>query len=244
MSARRLVAVHQPNFFPWLGFFDKVATADVFVLLDNVQFPRTSTGTWVNRVKLLVGGREHWATAPVVRAGTGLQKIADVALDPSTRWRDRLLKTIRTNYARAPRFADVFPLVETLVAHETPWLAELNIAAIAALSERLGLDRSKLVRASTLAADGHATDLLIALTRAAGGTAYLCGGGAGGYQQDELFEAAGLELVYQQFVHPSYPQIGADGFVSGLSILDALMNCGFEHTAALLPRRAATVPTV
>jgi len=67
----RVVAIHQPNFLPWLGYFDKLARADTFVLLDSVQFPKRN-GTWMNRVKLLVGGEPGWITVPIVRAYHGL----------------------------------------------------------------------------------------------------------------------------------------------------------------------------
>jgi hypothetical protein len=237
MPDRRVVAIHQPNFFPWLGFFDKIANADVFVLMDNVQFPRTSTGTWVNRVKLLVAGHEHWTTAPVVRAGTGFQRIADVELDDSTPWRTKLLRTIRSSYARAPHFPTVFPVIEALLARPTRRLAELNVASITAISDRLGLDSGKLVRGTTLDVRGQATDLLVSMAQAVYATTYLCGGGARGYQEDEKFARSGIELVYQQFAHPTYRQAGSSAFLPGLSIIDALMNCGFENTAALLRRQ-------
>jgi hypothetical protein len=237
MAGRKVAAIHQPNFFPWLGFFDKIASADVVVLLDNVQFPRTSTGTWVNRVKLLVAGREHWATAAVARAGIGAKRIADVELDDSSKWRSRLLKTLQSSYGRAPYFESVYPVIGALLTRPTRMLVELNIAAIAEMCRRLGFDDGKLVRGSTLGASGQATDLLVSITQAVGATAYLCGGGASGYQQDDKFAAAGIELVYQRFSHPTYPQAGSSRFIPGLSIIDALMNCGFEQTSALLRRR-------
>jgi hypothetical protein len=229
--------MHQPNFFPWLGFFDKIANADVFVLMDNVQFPRTSTGTWVNRVKVLVAGHEHWATAPVVRAGAGVQRIADVELDDATPWRAKLLRTIRSSYGRAPHFDMVFPVIEESLARPTRMLAELNVATITAIAERLGLDSGHFVRGTSLEATGQATDLLVSMAQAVHATAYLCGGGARGYQEDAKFTRSGIELIYQQFTHPQFRQVGSATFVPGLSIIDALMNCGFESTAGFLRRR-------
>ena len=91
---KTVVAIHQPNFLPWLGFFDKLARADVFVLLDSVQFPRTSKGTWINRVKLLVGGRKQWATVPIVRSEGSVLPIAEVRIDEAQPWRKKLLRTI------------------------------------------------------------------------------------------------------------------------------------------------------
>ena len=72
-----IVAIHQPNFFPWLGFFDKIARADVFCLLDNVQFPKTG-GTWINRVQLWINGKAAWATAPVDRSYSGVRRIREM----------------------------------------------------------------------------------------------------------------------------------------------------------------------
>ena len=235
----RVVAIHQPNFLPWLGWFDKLARADVFVLLDHVQFPRTSKGTYVNRVKLLVGGKPAWATAPIVRARGSVQRIDEVLVDDAQPWREKLLRTIEHNYRRAPAFDETYVVVEEVLRHDTGRLAELNALGVRALARSLDLDDTKLVRSSDLDATGQATDLLIALTRAVGGTAYLAGGLAGlTYQEDEKFAAAGLELVYQDLRHPTYPQ-PVDPPVHGLSIVDALLNCGVEGTRELVARSAA-----
>ena len=97
-----IVAIHQPNFLPWLGWFDKLARADVFVLLDHVQFPRTSRGTYVNRVKLLVGGKDAWVTAPIVRASGSAQRIDEVRLDGCALAR-KVLRTWSTTTAARMR---------------------------------------------------------------------------------------------------------------------------------------------
>ena len=230
---RTVVAIHQPNFLPWLGFFDKLARADVFVLLDSVQFPRTSKGTWINRVKLLVGGREQWVTVPIVRAEGSALPIAEVRIDDSQPWRKKLARTIELNYRRARAFDDVFPLVSELLATDVDRLAAFNEQNVRRLGEALELDPGKIVRSSDVAADGQSTELLIELTRAVGGTAYMPGGDAYRYQEDEKFAERGVELVPQEFVHPTYSQ-PVDVFVPGLSVVDALMHCGFDGTRELL----------
>jgi hypothetical protein len=231
--ARTVVAIHQPNFLPWLGFFDKLARADVFVLLDSVQFPRTSKGTWINRVKLLVGGNEQWATVPIVRAGGSALPINEVQIDDAQPWRKKLARTIELNYRRAPAFDEVYPLVSELLVTPATRIAEFNEHNIRRIAETLELDTGKIVRSSEVDADGQSTDLLIELTRAVGGSAYMPGGDAYRYQEDDKFAARGLELAPQDFVHPSYAQ-QAEPFVPGLSAVDALMNCGFEQTRELL----------
>lgn len=232
--ADRIVAIHQPNFFPWLGYFDKIARSHVFVLLDDVQFEKSGSGTWCNRVRLLVNGAPMWATLPVRRDFHGVRQVNEIEIDNRQPFREKLLKTLRSHYAAAPFFRDVAPFVEPLVLNPAGSLVEYNVSAIRAICEVLRLDTGRLVLASTLAGAGQATDRLIALVRAVGGTAYLSGGGAGGYQEDAKFAAAGVELVYQNFQHPHYRQSRAREFVAGLSILDALFHCGFDGTAALV----------
>jgi hypothetical protein len=228
-----LVAIHQPNFFPWLGYFNKIARADVFCLMDNAQMPKTG-GCYVNRVQLALNGRPAWMTAPVDRSYSGVRSIAQVRLSNKGPWRQNLLKTLRAAFGRAAFFQETYALLEPLILNPTDRLAEYNTAAIRALCAALGLDHCRLVLGSELAVSGQATELLINMVRAVGGDAYLCGGGAGGYQEDEKFAAAGIQLVYQQFRHPVYKQGRTADFVPGLSIIDALMHCGLAGTAELV----------
>jgi hypothetical protein len=236
-----VVAIHQPNFFPWLGYFDKIVRADAFVSLDSVQFPKSGSGTWINRVKLLVAGEGRWITAPV-RKGHGLQSILDAEFDDAP-WRRKVISTLQASYRKAPYFAETMTLIEPLVANGESKVADYNYHATCAIAAALGIDTGKIVRSSSLAAQGTSNELLIALTRAAGGGTYLCGGGAGGYQQDEVFAEAGVALVHQGFEHPTYPQHGgASAFVAGLSVIDPLMNLGVEGTRALLGRSPGQPP--
>lgn len=233
MPTSKLVAIHQPTFFPWLGYFNKISRCDQFVVLDTVQFSKKG-GTWANRVKLLINGQPRWATMPVERNYHGVRSYAEMRIDNGDPWRDKLLQSLRLNYRGAAHFAEVFPPLEDLISNPTSRLTDYNLSAILYLTKALGIDVAKIVMASGLKAEGSGTDLLVAITRAAGGTAYLCGGGASDYQEDEKFGAAGLNLIYQNFKHPEYEQVNTTGFVPGLSVIDALMSCGFEKTAALI----------
>lgn len=232
-----LVAIHQPNFLPWLGYFDKIARSDIFVILDSVQFSKTG-GTWSNRVQMLVAGRPAWLTVPVVRSYHGVRTYREMEISADASWRARILRTISLNYAAAPHFAAIFPVLEGIMAAPTRNLVEFNESALRALCAGLELDADKFVHSSALAVSGAATDLLVAIVRAVGGAAYLAGGQAAAYQVDAQFAAAGIELLYQKFHHPSYPQINSPSFVAGLSIVDALMNCGWQGTRRLLGRQA------
>jgi hypothetical protein len=227
-----LVAIHQPNFLPWLGFFDKIARADVFVLLDSVQFPKKG-GTWTNRVRILVNGEPTWLTVPIDRAYHGTRTIREMQVrDHDGRWRETAVKTLRSAYGRAPFFDDLQGELEPLLRDPTRELAAYNERAIRRVCELLGLD-TPLARSSELEVQGSATDLLIGLVQAVGGDAYLAGGGAAGYQEDDKFASAGITLRHQPFEPPSYPQ-GRDEHVAGLSVVDALMHTGVQRTRAML----------
>jgi hypothetical protein len=220
-----IVAIHQPNFLPWLGWFDKLARADVFVLLDDVQFPRSGHGEWMNRVRFLFHGEPAWATVPILRKG--VQEIREVGVDDAQPWRRKLLKTFEASYRRAPAYEQAAGVMRDVLGLETNSLVELNEHGILRIASLLGLDTSKLVRSSTLGVSGSGSDLLAEITRLVGGNIYLSGGGAEEYQQEESYSSRGVELRFQSFEHPVYPQLG-DGFVSGLSAIDALANCGVD----------------
>jgi WbqC-like protein family len=229
--AERLVAIHQPNFLPWLGYFDKVARADVFVFLDDAQQQKKG-GSYTNRVRMLVGGEPAWMTVPIDRSYHGVREIREIEIDESKPWRRKALATIEQSYGRAPHFDEVFPLVGELIELRDLGLAEYNLRAVRELCDRIGLE-AEFALSSELGVDAGATERLIELTRAAGGTAYLSGGGAEGYQEDEAFAAAGVGLVMQEFRHPRYEQ-QADEFTEGLSVVDALMSRGPAGVRELL----------
>ena len=210
--------IHQPNFFPWLGYFNKIQSADVFVVLDDVQFTK---GTWINRVKLDLGGEAKWLTCPV--GARSEDRINQVLIDDSRGWRRKALRTVETNYVRAPHFNKVFPELGEWFERHTTNLAEFNISAIKEISKMLSLN-TKFVLQSELKTTESSNGLLIEICKKVGANTYLAGSGAGGYQQDSLFEAAGIKVQYQSYAPKPY----RENFLSGLSIIDALMWRGFD----------------
>lgn len=239
---QNVVAIHQPNFFPWLGFFDKIIRADVFILMDNAQFPKTG-GTWTNRVRIAINNQPAWLTLPVQRNYSGFRSIFEMEINNTTNWREKLLRTLQANYGRTPCYRQSMALVEEMVNFPSAKLSEFNTYAIHRLCEVFRIDTKKIILGSTLKPAGNATDLLINMTKVVGGTAYMCGGGSGGYQEDQKFYSAGIGLIYQEFRHPAYPQANTAEFLPGLSILDALFNLGSEELSRLLTNQAHNAQT-
>lgn len=228
------VAIHQPNFFPWLGFFDKMAKSDVFVLLDDVQFPKTG-GTYTNRVELLLNGKRSWLTAPKDRDYRGVRTILEMRFAEQEDWRHRIIHSLSLNYGKHPCFCEAMEVLEPLVRNPESGIAAYNVSALTAMALRLGLlEGRSVVRASDLGVEATSTERLAVLTRMVGGTTYLAGGGAASYQEDEVFEHHGIELRFQSFVHPVYEQSKADSFEPGLSVIDAVMNVGWEAVGSML----------
>jgi len=220
-----LVAIHQPNFFPWLGYFDKIRRADALVFLDQVDYPRSGSGgmgSWCNRVRIAIQGEARWITCPLQRMPLG-SPIAAAGIDDRQPWRKKLLKTLEANYRKAPHYREAMDLLMPLISRQEANLAAFNVAAIKAIAAHLGL-ATRFLCQSELRHSGHATELLVSLVKDAGGNAYLAGGGAGGYQRDEMFTDAGLRLAYQNFVQQPYGDPAR--FLPGLSVIDYLMHDG------------------
>jgi hypothetical protein len=228
-----IVSIHQPNFFPWLGYFDKIVKADVFLFLDDVQFQKTG-GVWTNRVKFIVSGEPNWITAPIDRNYSGTRNINEMQFLPNNSWRDKTRKSIENSYRKHPYYGETIEMFLPLLLNEESNIADYNIHAITAILDYLGLDTSKLKRSSLSPFQTSSNELLCDLTLHAGGSTYLCGGGADAYQDEAVFVNKGIELRFQEFKHPVYVQKGGKEIVPGLSIIDAMMNIGLEATKALL----------
>lgn len=224
-----IVAAHQPNFAPWLGFFDKAMAADVLVLLDTVQFIKRG---YQNRTRIKGSSGPQWLTVPVISKGRYDQSTSDVEIDESTQWRPVHLRTLRSVLAKAPHRDTLLEVVEPIYAREDVHrLVEINLALLQAVACRLGLT-ARLVLASDLDVTGSSTELMMSLTKSVGGDVYLSGPTGRRYLEPALFADAGLELRYHEFTPPEYPQLHGP-FVPGLSCFDYIANCGFAPWRAV-----------
>ena len=218
------VTIHQPDFLPWFGLFNKIAKCDVWIVLDHVENNPRDAAFWGRRVKILVNGRPTWLSIPLNRPATGAigMPIREMTVNRSDpRLFEKALRTVQQAYARAPYYRDHAALVEAWFGDPEPSLLMRNMRFIEAVLERLEV-RPRVVYSSSLNPTTQSTALLVELLTRVGATTYVCGTGAAGYQQDAMFEARGISVEYNRFIHPVYPQLHATEFVPGLSIIDAL----------------------
>lgn len=222
-AARRTLAVLQPGYLPWLGFFDQVRRSDVFVFLDHVQFDHCG---WRHRNRIKgEHGEPQWLTVPVRHRGVQ-QRIVDVEIQRGTPWVRKQVATIRQCYRRAPYLDRYLPELEALLARPWETVAELDIAVVRAMCGWLGI-RASFARSSELNPSGRRTEMLAELCLRFEATHYLSGNAAKEYLDVERMRHSGVEVVWQDYPHPVYPQQHGP-FVPYLSALDLLLNCGDE----------------
>jgi hypothetical protein len=231
-----IVAIHQPNFLPWPGYFHKLLSCDVFIFLDDVQLPRGKS--FVKRVSVKSSYGPLWLTVPVRGRGS-IQTIKNAVIADAGSWRKKHLKTLESCYLKAPFFKEHFPAIQQIYDLDYTSLSDFNISLITNLAGNLS-SPAYLVRSSSLKIqyDGS-LDHLVQLVKHVGGTRYLTGRGKGSMRHlnQAAFAREGIEVVFQTFVHPEYPQLWGE-FIPNLSMVDMIFNCGRQAQKILLSSKA------
>ena len=223
----KVVAAHQPNYLPWIGFFHKIYKSDTFIILDHVEFSKRG---FINRNRVKGPYGPIWLTVPVKIHGR--MEIRDVPIENGKDWKRKHTSTLRSFYGKTPYFKDLFPGFLEIYEREWEMLADLNIALIHHISGLLNL-RTEFLMSSEMEPSGKKMEMIVDLARKAGADVYLSGRGAMSYQDPTYFSENGIELVYQELEHPVYPQRFGD-FVPNLSIVDMLFNVGPEESSKIL----------
>jgi hypothetical protein len=221
------VCIHQPDFAPYLGFFHRLLTSDVYIVLDDVQFIRRG---WHHRDKIKTRQGEAWLSLSIQKDDYH-QVIRDISLSSGTEWVDENLNLIRENYRHASHFDPRFPEIERIYRAGHEKMIDLNMEILRYFFELFDIE-VKTLYASKLNVPGKSTEKLVHLVQAAGGDCYLSGTGARDYLNESMFQKAGIALEWQEFHHPVYPQQFGN-FIPGLSCLDLLFNCGPESKKIL-----------
>lgn len=230
----RVVVILQPGYLPWLGYFEQLHRSDVFVVYDDVQFDRS----WRNRNRIKTPRGVQYLTVPVLTKGRNWPSIRDIEIDQTAPWVRKHLETLRRNYARAPYYGAYIDGFERLYARQWKFLLDLNLACLEMLTSALGL-RREIRLASDLGVPGRSAERLVAICQALGGDVLYEGAAGRAYIDGRLFVEADIRLEYQDYAHPSYPQLYGP-FVPYLSVVDLLFNCGPQSLELLV----APIPTV
>lgn|ERR1700740_2024687 len=228
----KIIAIHQPNFIPWLGFFYKIYKSDIFVLLDNVQFPKESAAAR-NFIKGKNGDKVLLSVS-VKKSEGAFQNYNEIELDYSSKWNIKHLNQIKDAYIKSPYFNQYFPEFETILKTRFSNLAELNIVIIKWALKHLEITTEIEIASNFDKGDfGKKNDRNLNICLHFGASSYLSGSGAKKYNDEKLYKENNVELLYSDYSSAIYPQINGNEFIPNLSILDALFNCGPEIVTLL-----------
>lgn len=232
-SEKNKVGIHQPNFFPWLGYFYKIYQADKFVFLDDVQIELASQQAFVNRTKIKNPLGEAWITCPVSTKLSDSKIIKDIVFNPNGLWREKIKKTLYFNYKKAKFFDESYFLIDNLLSQETNHLAIYNINIIKSICSHIGLETDFYLSSELNIISNERNERLIEICKILNSSNYLSGRGGLKYHNSLIFEENNIKILDLNFHHPLYSQLYGD-FIEGLSIIDILFNCGKEHTHNLI----------
>ena len=224
----KTVAIHQPNFFPWMGYFYKIVNCDIFVFHDDTLLSQKDV---TRRVRFNSSDGSWWATVQLDKKEK-TSDIKDVIISGDNHWRVKLEKRITHTYEKAPYFDELSTVFKECINYSTHHLSEFNIFGVKQIANLLKV-QPFFVRSSDLSLNSTSTQKEIDTLKALGADTYLSGKGAVAYQQDALFNEAGLKLIYSEFKEEHFRQVHGS-FVGGLSIWDVLFNIGVEKTRKLL----------
>lgn len=229
------LAVMQPYFLPYAGYFMLLRAVDRFVAFDDVQYVNRG---WVNRNRLLLGGRPQRFSLPIEKASRRA-RICDRKLAPDGRWRRTWLELVRHAYARAPQYRRVRELLETILDGPVG-LADFLIRSLRLVCDHIGLT-TPITRSSAVALDASGRAKIPALCRHFGADCYVNPKGGAALYDEDAFAARGVTLRFLDMRDVRYAQFG-QAFVPNLSILDTLMFNDPEHCRALLARYSLAAP--
>jgi hypothetical protein len=220
----KIVSIHQPNFMPWLGYFYKIFQSDIFILLDDAQFQKKGA-SYTNRVSINMNGEEKYLTLPVKRK-KGNWNINDATFDG--RIKKKIISSLQCNYAKAKYFKENKEFIFDLINFESINLATYNINFILKVCEKLNIT-TNLVKSSNYEISTTSTQRLVDLIKKVDGMIYISGSGGDKYQDKESYINSNIELTYNKMPLFKYTQLKTDDFIPGLSIIDAILNIGFER---------------
>lgn len=230
-----LCAIMQPTYLPWMGYFDLIDQVDIFVFLDDAKVSKQS---WGVRNRIVTSSGEMFLTVPLRDYRDHTERtFINTELDNRNNWTDKHLKTLQQSYSKALHFNSVYTDLSDSLRRNYSTIGQLNMAIIRMIAHRIGIT-TKLVCSSEIPDTlGSKDDRLVLICRAVGADSYLSPQGSAAYIEKDrpggAFPAGGVGLYYHNFSHPEYPH-QRDHFISHMSVIDMLMNCGYKAALEII----------
>ena len=222
----------QPTYLPWAGYFNLMASVDVFVFLDDAQLQKNS---WHSRNRLLLNHQPHWITVPVRHAALE-QLLTETLLCEEKQWRRKHASLMQQTYARHPYKSAIDDIATFTQQDDAPHLAALNMRLICFMAGKMGIT-TQVRMSSDMPVEGRRTERVLNILRNVQASEYLSPVGAAGYLESDGFTAqADIALQFQTFTPKPYPQYGHEPFIPYLSVVDVVANLGWAAAADYILR--------
>lgn len=227
----KIISIHQPETFPYIGYFSKMSASHEFIILDNVQFKKNN---FQNRNRILHCGAPKWLTLPVVMEGHMTSTIRDMKIADTVDWRSRTIKALYDAYCDCDYFNDhILDLVDIIRASNNS-LLDFNMSIINYIRDFLDID-TPLIYASDMQTSSHKSDLVLDICKERRAQVYISGKGGRDYLDSKKFSDEGIIVAYQEYdTSISYNQRGTDTFIPYMSTIDLLMNNSKEDSKSYL----------
>jgi hypothetical protein len=227
------VAMMQPAFLPWQGFFELIYKSEKFIFLDDFQF---SVQSYHQRNRLFVNkGQVDWYSVPVKKAISFKSPLNKTSINEQMSWRSKTWKRMQNNYSRTTYYAELAPQIEEWLLTPAESLAVQNIAFIRLVCKMMGLER-EFILSSEFLSQSQKSKRVVELLKWCNADRYYCAKGSFDYMLEEgIFPIDDIQVLFQDFTPESYSQVGSpQEFIPYLSILDGLMNIGPQATFELI----------
>ncbi|MBI5638832.1 MAG: WbqC family protein [Nitrospirae bacterium] len=223
-----------------MGFFDLMNKADIFVVLDDVQY---TVRDWRSRNRIKSPNGILWLTVPVQARGARSRMIKDIATDDTQQWQEKHLKSLETSYRKAKYFHEIFDIISGTYQKKINFLIDIDMELIMKINHYLSLE-TKLVFSSEISSEGTKDVKLLSICKALNATIYLSGNAAKEYLRESIFVAEGIKVNWHDYEHPFYNQLWVKehGFISHLSLIDLVFNHGPESLAILTGQKMIKKP--
>lgn len=225
-----ILTAHQPSYLPWLGLFHKIALADLFIWSNHVQLGGYDYSA---RNQILTSSGPAWLSVPCKKKGRSGQMMFEVEIDNAFPWRRKHWNALRISYATAPYFKRYADFFEQTYAREWDYLGDLNTHMLRWFLPELGI-RVPFGAGQDFDFKGRKSDLVLDMCRELGASTFIFGALGRDYADIAAFAAANIKVVFQDYAHPVYRQQQQPGFISHLSIVDLMFNCGPDSLEILM----------
>jgi|TARA_B100001540_G_C15816131_1_gene647570 hypothetical protein len=228
-----IISIHQPNYIPWIGYFHKIAHSNVFVIFDDIQFPRGKDFIFRNKIKTENGSK--WLSVPT-KNKSKLVDIKNIEINNDVEWSKKHINSIYSNYNKSQFFEQYFKKLEFILNKKWELLIDLNLEINKTILELLKIN-TRIVRSSELNIKDIGTTKIIKIIQKLEGNVYLTGWGPGSRRyiegNEKEFSEAGIDIKFQKIMIPEYKQ-NFGNFIPNLSILDILFNVELEKIREII----------